>query len=113
MSPRIVFVGSSLHKGAAQEHRVSPSNLDNLLATTPWKPKQAYALSKLVQMHLYQITNDAFSKVKGATTLPIVVAVCPGFVPQTGLIREYSWWIRGLMTYVMPLMPFTTSVEKV
>ncbi|KAG9118764.1 hypothetical protein FRC07_006559 [Ceratobasidium sp. 392] len=110
--PRIVFVGSSLHKGAAQEHSVSPSNVDEVLAAAPWKPKQAYALSKLVQMHLYQITIDAFSKVKGTPVLPIAVAVCPGFVPQTGLIREYSWWIRGLMTYIMPLMPFTTSVEK-
>ncbi|KAG9087224.1 hypothetical protein FRC06_002633 [Ceratobasidium sp. 370] len=112
VASRIVFVSSSLHKGAAQEQRVSPSNIDDLLAAPPWKPKWAYALSKLVQMHLFRITIDAFNKVNGGSALPVVVAVCPGFVPQTGLVREYPWWARYLMTYVVPMMPFTTSLEK-
>ncbi|QRV87581.1 hypothetical protein RhiJN_15599 [Ceratobasidium sp. AG-Ba] len=103
--------GSTLHKGAAQTYRPSPSTIEDILASTPWKPKEAYALSKLVQMHIFQITVDRFAKVTGAKKQPVVVAVCPGFVPQTGLIREYSWWIRFLMNYIMPMMPFTTSLE--
>ncbi|KAG8745536.1 hypothetical protein FRC10_007714 [Ceratobasidium sp. 414] len=104
VSPRIVFVASSLHKGAAQEYKVSPSNIDDLLAAVPWKPTQAYALSKLVQMHLFRIAIDAFSKLDGASALPVVVA--------TGLVREYPWWTRYFMAYVIPMMPFTTSLEK-
>ncbi|KAG8705960.1 hypothetical protein FRC08_001349 [Ceratobasidium sp. 394] len=112
VSPRIVFVASSLHKGAAQEHKVSPSNIEDLLAAAPWRPKQAYALSKLVQMHLFRVAIDAFDKLDGGSAVPVVVAVSPGFVPQTGLVREYPWWARYLMIYVIPMMPFTTSLEK-
>ncbi|CAE6435826.1 unnamed protein product, partial [Rhizoctonia solani] len=109
---RVVFVASSLHKKASQQHEVSPSSIDNLLDNKPWKPMMVYSISKLVQMHLFKIVDDAFAKVGDSKSRPAAIAVSPGFVPQTGLARESSWLTRQLMTYVMPMFPFTTSLEE-
>lgn len=110
-SPRIVFVASSLHKKAAQQHEVSPSTVDALLDNKHWKSMPAYSISKLVQMHLFQIVVDAFNKIEDREGRPVAIAVSPGFVPQTGLVRDYYWWTRLFMTYIMPLLPFTTSLQ--
>ncbi|KAF8709688.1 FAD-binding domain, partial [Rhizoctonia solani] len=110
---RIVFVASSLHKKAAQpEYEVSPSSIDSLLNGNPWKPMSAYSISKLVQMHLFKIVDDAFAKAGDTKSRATVIAVSPGFVPQTGLSRETSWLSRQFMAYVMPMFPFTTSMEE-
>ncbi|CUA70249.1 hypothetical protein RSOLAG22IIIB_00601 [Rhizoctonia solani] len=109
---RVVFVASSLHKEASQQHEVSPSSINSLLENKSWKPMLAYSISKLVQMHLFMIVNDAFAKEDDPKLRPITIAVSPGFVPQTGLARETSWLARQLMTYVMPMFPFTTSLEE-
>ncbi|KAH7343864.1 hypothetical protein B0J17DRAFT_193939 [Rhizoctonia solani] len=109
---RVVFVASSLHKKASQQHEVSPSSIDSLLNNTHWKPMSAYSISKLVQMHLFKIVENAFSKVGDSKLQPTAIAVSPGFVPHTGLARETSWLMRQLMTYVMPMFPFTTSLEE-
>ncbi|CAE6527413.1 unnamed protein product [Rhizoctonia solani] len=129
---RVVFVASSLHKKASQQHEVSPSSIDTLLDNKPWKPLSVYSITKLVQMHLFKIVDDAFAKVGDSKLRPIAIAVSPGeslsnhpkdehsskisnltgFVPQTGLVREYSWLMRQLMAYIMPMFPFTTSLEE-
>ncbi|KEP52712.1 putative iron reductase [Rhizoctonia solani 123E] len=119
---RVVFVASSLHKKASQQYEVSPSTIDILLDNKPWKPMSVYSISKLrlqyygqfadVQMHLFKIVDDAFAKVSDSKSRPTAIAVSPGFVPQTGLARESSWLTRQLMTYVMPMFPFTTSLEE-
>jgi NAD(P)-dependent dehydrogenase (short-subunit alcohol dehydrogenase family) len=96
-SPRVVFVASSLHKKAAQrtlslvhtsnqsreltlclEHEVSPSSIDVLLDDKHWKSMSAYSISKLVQMHLFQIVVDAFSKIQDSELRPVAIAVSPG-----------------------------------
>ncbi|KDN50887.1 hypothetical protein RSAG8_00514, partial [Rhizoctonia solani AG-8 WAC10335] len=109
---RVVFVASSLHKKASLQHEVSPSSIDILLNNNPWKPMSAYSISKLAQMHLFKIVEDAFAKVEDSKSRPTAIAVSPGFVPQTGLARESSWLTRQVMAYVMPLFPFTTSLEE-
>ncbi|KAJ1308585.1 hypothetical protein OPQ81_004283 [Rhizoctonia solani] len=109
---RVVFVASSLHKKASQQNEVSPSSIDTLLDSKLWKPMLSYSISKLVQMHLFKIVDDAFARVEDSKSRPIAIAVSPGFVPQTGLARESSWLTRQFMTYVMPMFPFTTSLEQ-
>ncbi|CEL59483.1 hypothetical protein RSOLAG1IB_03416 [Rhizoctonia solani AG-1 IB] len=109
---RVVFVASSLHKKAAQQYEVSPSSIGSLLNGNSWKSMSAYSISKLVQMHLFKIVDDAFAKVEDTESRPTAVAVSPGFVPQTGLARDTSWLTRQFMTYIMPMFPFTTSMEE-
>ncbi|KAF8607663.1 NAD(P)-binding protein [Ceratobasidium sp. AG-I] len=108
---RVVFVASSLHKNAARDHEVSPSTIEDLLDDKRWKSMSAYSLSKLVQMHIFLIAVDSFAEFESGST-PIAIAVSPGFVPQTGLVREYPWWTRLAMMYIMPMLPFTTSLER-
>lgn len=110
-SSRVVFVASALHKNAAREHEVTPTMIEGLLDDEHWKSMSAYSLSKLVQMHLFLIFVDSFAEIE-PTLAPIAVAVSPGFVPRTGLVREYPWWARFFMTYIMPLLPFATSLER-
>ncbi|CAE6454593.1 unnamed protein product [Rhizoctonia solani] len=75
---RVVFVASSLHKKASQQHEVSPSSIDILLDNKPWKPMSVYSISKLVQMHLFKIVDDAFAKVSDSKSRPTAIAVSPG-----------------------------------
>lgn len=106
-SARVVFVASSLHKKAAQrksdcfytnnsscelpshsEHEVSPSTIDALLDDKHWKSMSAYSISKLVQMHLFQIVVDAFNETEDRNDRPVAIAVSPG---DDILLYKHYW----------------------
>lgn len=105
---RIVFTGSALHRQLKDLSRLEywfhPSS-----QAEPWDLRESYAASKFLQMlgvrafrrHLEQLGSTAE-----------VVVVQPGFVPQTGLARETSWLGRLAMNYLLPRMPFATSVQQ-
>ena len=40
-----------------------------------------------------------------------VNAVCPGFIPATGLSRESSWFAQIFMKYVLALFPITRPIS--
>jgi len=106
---RVVFVASSLHRQAAKEHDLSPSSLNEVFGTPNWKSMTAYALSKLLFMHLFFIARDRIKKRNDGTT---VIAVSPGFVPNTGLSRESNVAFRIAASYILPMAPFATSLYQ-
>jgi len=115
---RIVFVGSNLHIKASHETPVTPQTLDYRLGPDSWHGTQAYAISKLVQMHLAFIVCEEIDSI--ATTdarnalpphRPTVVVVSPGFVPETGLAREWPWYARFGMKYIAKWLPSATSLR--
>jgi hypothetical protein len=81
------------------EHQVSPSTIDDLLSPKRWKPMTAYPLSKLVQMHLFQIVVDSFAEVEGIAS-PVAIAVSPGKSHVSDTIahdvQQYAFCIKDL-----------------
>jgi len=86
---------------------------------------EAYAISKLVQMHLAFIVCDEINRTITAdpnvdavgagntqsSHCISVVVVNPGFVPDTGLGREWPWYARLGMRYIAKWLPFATSLR--
>jgi NAD(P)-dependent dehydrogenase (short-subunit alcohol dehydrogenase family) len=109
-TPRIVFIGSILHK-RTKEPGFSPNDVDRVFGDTglKWNGMKAYPVSKLVQLHIFFIASDDRAESEEALNC---VAVCPGFVPTTGLSRESPWYKRFLMKYVLRWAPFATSLKK-
>jgi len=68
-----------------------------------------YQITKFLQLFLLFIAQKRFA---GLYPKLSVVAMSPGFVPETGLSRELGYFQQGFMQWVMPKTPFaTTSVE--
>lgn len=40
------------------------------------------------------------------------IVILEGFIPNTGLIREFPWYTRLGMRYLMPWAPFATSLQQ-
>ncbi|PWZ00724.1 hypothetical protein BCV70DRAFT_175110, partial [Testicularia cyperi] len=106
--------GSGLPQQTAQNH-------------PKWTLRETYAASKFLQMlgirafrrKLEQalLSSPADhadpSRSRSAPGYGIeIVIVQPGFVPQTGLARETSWFGRLVMSYLLPLALFTTSLDQ-
>ncbi|KAF8344026.1 uncharacterized protein EI90DRAFT_3027973 [Cantharellus anzutake] len=107
---RIVLVGSEKHKVPAKTV-VAPSTIEDLLSGGKWEGRNAYGLSKLVQMHLFFILKDEINRRwPSEGNKPSVVAISPGFVPETKLAREWPWILQLIGRYVLTLFPFTTPL---
>lgn len=102
---RTVWVGSSLHKpgmrGAEVDFRFEDPNLQR-----NYDPQRAYKNSKLAQLWIARELERRWGP-EGIHA----DAVCPGFVPRT-VAANASGMQRLMLRYVLPLMPFATSVAS-
>ncbi|KAG2183326.1 hypothetical protein INT43_006331 [Umbelopsis isabellina] len=121
---RILIVSSSLHNPAEKsvmEKQQDPSRLilplDNLDGSKSWTSAGFYAVntpchcqaSKLADVWWAYVLADKLSTSDPKIT---VNAFCPGFVPSTGLAREYPWVLRKTAQYVLPLIISTTLTSE-
>ncbi|KAG8931970.1 hypothetical protein FRC02_001850 [Tulasnella sp. 418] len=122
---RILFFGTSLHRkvlpskvkvtnSASQfslrfpTGSLTPENVDASLQEQPFAPMQVYLKTKFIQMFLFALTHQRFAQ--DPRKLRVII-VSPGFVPDTGLVRELSLMKRLLMQNVAPLMMFVTTPD--
>lgn len=102
---RIVLVTSSLHAPGSHGEQVrfdfDDPNLDH-----GYSPDRAYKNAKLAQIWFALEWERRF----GAAGLH-ADAVCPGFVPTT-VAANITGMQRLLLKYILPWMPFSTSVRN-
>ena len=102
----IVVVSSDLHKkGVLDLEYFDKLNATNFNGMNSYSQSKLYNLLfalYLVNKYLPQHYADKHFK---------VTSVHPGFIPTTELKRQTNFFISTLMDYVLPLMPFTTTVE--
>jgi len=104
---RVLIVSSSTHnpeKGGPGK----PAHLDleNLDGHKEWDDFFFYKVSKLCNIYHTYLLAPQLQKL-GVT----VNCFCPGFVPNTSLVRNASFLFRTLMKRVLPLMPSTTTAD--
>ncbi|KAG8965481.1 hypothetical protein FRC03_000478 [Tulasnella sp. 419] len=104
---RILFFGTSLHRKVLPRS-LTPENVDASLQEQPFAPMQVYLKTKFVQMFLFALTHQRFAQ--DPRKLRVII-VSPGFVPDTGLVRELSLMKRLLMQNVAPRMMFVTTPD--
>lgn len=105
VSARVVAVSSRLHipgvRGTPPHFDFADPNLIN-----DYDPDRAYKNSKLALMwFVYELQRRLSPRAITAN------AVCPGFVPTTAA-ADSSGVQRWLLRYILPHMPFVTSVEQ-
>jgi retinol dehydrogenase-12 len=102
-SARIVTVSSRLHLPGSRGRPVD-FDFDDPQLERGYHPDRAYKNSKLAVLWF---TYELQRRLAGRRIT--VNAVCPGFVPATAAAST-TGAMRVVMTYVMPHMPFATSV---
>jgi NAD(P)-dependent dehydrogenase (short-subunit alcohol dehydrogenase family) len=104
VSARVVTVGSRLHLPGSRGEPVD-FDFDDPQLERGYHPDRAYKNSKLaVLWFTYELQRRLGPR-------PITAnAVCPGFVPATAAAST-DGVMRLLMSWVMPHMPFATSVD--
>lgn len=114
---RVVFVGSSLHRNTSTDFlkylSTSPSTTSD--PSSPWKPMQAYARSKLLTALCLQRWQELFdTQAQQAEVKPVEVCiVSPGFVPESGLGRRRGGMLgQFFMKWVMYYAPFARSIQQ-
>jgi len=102
---RVVCVSSRLHRPASRGVEVNFDFADPELSTG-YQPERAYKNSKLaVLWFTYELARRLPPR-------PITAnALCPGFVPTTAAASA-SGLTRLLLRYLLPRMPFATSVPS-
>jgi len=102
---RVVAVSSELHQPGSRGAPVD-FDFDDPQLEHRYDPDRAYKNSKLaVLWFTYQLAERLAPR-------PITAnAVCPGFVPATAAASTQGL-MRPIMRYVMPHMPFATSVDR-
>ncbi|PWN54374.1 hypothetical protein IE53DRAFT_404174 [Violaceomyces palustris] len=119
---RIVFTSSALHSKLKNLDALdSYFSRSSFQSSDPWSLLDTYAASKFLQMvgirsyrrrlEVHLGRSSSVEVIEQTVPRIEVVAVQPGFVPQTGLSRESSLLKRLVMTYLLPLMPFATSLD--
>ncbi|KAJ3261178.1 hypothetical protein HK103_006487 [Boothiomyces macroporosus] len=103
---RIVVVSSSLH-GTSVGGGGKPVNFDwdNLDGQKEYEGMLFYKNSKLANVWF---TYALARRLKNGIT---VNALCPGFIPQTGLKRDSSFVLGFMMDYIFPYLPFTKPLS--
>ncbi|KAJ3270292.1 hypothetical protein HDV01_000407 [Terramyces sp. JEL0728] len=103
---RIVVVSSSLH-GTSNGGGGKPVNFDwdNLDGKKEYEGMLFYKNSKLANVWF------TYSLARRATNGITVNALCPGFIPQTGLKRGTGFVFGLIMDYIFPLLPFTKPLS--
>jgi len=102
---RIVALASGLHAPRTHGAEVAFDFDDPSLARN-YHWERAYKNSKLAQLWFVLEWERRF----GASGRH-ADAICPGFVPSTGVPRT-SGWTRFQLRFILPLLPFTTTVER-
>jgi NAD(P)-dependent dehydrogenase (short-subunit alcohol dehydrogenase family) len=101
---RVVNVASSLHdpKSPGAEHMGPPADtcFDDLQLERmdPFDPTFAYNRSKLCNI---LFTYELQRRLRKEGSAVAVNALCPGFIPATGLAREQSGCARFMLRYVL------------
>lgn len=104
-SARVVTVSSRLHLPGSRGAPVD-FDFDDPQLERGYNPDRAYKNSKLAVLWF---TYELQRRLAGR---PITAnAVCPGFVPITAMAST-TGVMRWVMSYVMPHMPFATSVDE-
>ena len=104
ISARVVTVSSRLHLPGSRGEPVD-FDFDDPQLEHGYHPDRAYKNSKLaVLWFTYELQRRLASRSITAN------AVCPGFVPATAAAST-TGVMRLVMSWVMPHMPFATSVE--
>ncbi|KAJ3323331.1 hypothetical protein HDV06_001851 [Boothiomyces sp. JEL0866] len=103
---RIVVVSSSLH-GTSNGGGGKPVNFDwdNLDGKKEYEGMLFYKNSKLANVWF------TYALARRLTNGITVNALCPGFIPQTGLKRDSGFILSLMMDYVFPLLPFTKPLS--
>ncbi|CAD6946001.1 unnamed protein product [Tilletia controversa] len=113
------FQSSALPNRAENEHASSQSGV----GSPPWSLRTSYAHSKFLQalgvrkfIRLLEQALQARALQPGSSHIHArswnemeVVLVQPGFIPTTGLSREATLPTRILTSYLLPIMPGTSS----
>jgi NAD(P)-dependent dehydrogenase (short-subunit alcohol dehydrogenase family) len=103
-SARVVTVSSRLHLPGSRGEPVD-FDFDDPQLERSYHPDRAYKNSKLAVLWF---TYELQRRLAGRTIT--ANAVCPGFVPATAAASTKGF-MRLAMSYLMPHMPFATSVE--
>ncbi|MEZ4237891.1 MAG: SDR family NAD(P)-dependent oxidoreductase [Myxococcota bacterium] len=106
---RVVVVSSVVHiegQGPGKGPAWSWDHADGFDPTPPYDPYLAYKNSKLANLWF---TYALSRRLQG--TGVTVNALCPGFVPATG-VEQQQGLQRFLFRWVFPWMPFARSIEQ-
>jgi NAD(P)-dependent dehydrogenase (short-subunit alcohol dehydrogenase family) len=115
---RVVVVSSSLHAGGMGN---GPCSLDfddlQLIKPGAYEVGKAYRLSKLANLMFTRALQRRLAA-SGCSSVT-ACAISPGFIPQTGLVREagvlgrffLQWVLDGLLKWV-GLVKFTRTIEQ-
>ena len=106
--PRIVTVTSRLHLPGSYGDPVNFS-FDDPNLNSGYSPTRAYKNSKL---NVLWITTEFQRRLNEKQLGNIKInSFCPGFVPETGAPGANSLFMRVLLRYILPHMPFATSMS--
>ena len=102
----IIIVSSDLHKKG-----VDDLNFYDNLNEKNYSGNSAYCQSKLYNLllSLYLINNYVPEKYPEKNFK--ITTVHPGFIPTTELSRNLNFFLSFIKNFVLPLFPFTTTVE--
>ncbi|CAI2180318.1 12926_t:CDS:2 [Funneliformis geosporum] len=107
---RIIFVNSSLHKQSEEHKNFESLDVKNLNDSKGYDGLLFYRHSKLVQMLFFNQLNKLLEREEKEKVS--LIAIEPGFMPQTDLSRESAIYIKLLMKYILPLAPFARTPEQ-
>lgn len=108
---RIVLVNSSLHIKGVGSGEGPNLEYDNLDGSKFYDGLLFYRNSKLSQiLFCYQL--DKILKAKEVKNIS-VIALNPGFIPTTGLIRDSAFFKKLILNYIFPYFSFTRTPEQV
>ncbi|CAG8491094.1 6276_t:CDS:2 [Funneliformis caledonium] len=107
---RIIFVSSSLHKQSEGHKNFESLDVENLDGSKGYDGLLFYRHSKLMQMLCFNQLNKILER--EAKEKVSLIAIEPGFIPQTDLSRESAIYIKLLMKFILPLAPFARTPEQ-
>ncbi|KAI9144182.1 hypothetical protein BKA69DRAFT_1122448 [Paraphysoderma sedebokerense] len=103
---RIVMISSSLYSKATADPFYFKS-----LTVESFNGMKCYQVTKLYNIWFSKYLAQKVIPTKYPDSKIQVAIVSPGFIPTTGLSRESGWGTKILMKFILPLFPFTTTVE--
>ncbi|CAI2179310.1 1781_t:CDS:2 [Funneliformis geosporum] len=106
----ILILNAATIKSTFKHKNFESLDVKNLNDSKGYDGLLFYRHSKLVQMLFFNQLNKLLEREEKEKVS--LIAIEPGFMPQTDLSRESAIYIKLLMKYILPLAPFARTPEQ-